>query len=150
MISLALAFVISCKPIDLTPFTVKGNTERGLSLSITLDGSRLLDASGELVWATSRFGFKVLFAADDSWVAFKGPYPVGGLVIVRTQKGALPVAVEPMSALSAAEQSRVPITSCGPSWFAGWKSTARGLALTVEQGGPQLTLYVSPSGALTR
>lgn len=148
--TLLLTLLLLCKPIEPAPFVAKGNTRRALQLSVEEYKLQLTDNKGE-VWSHNTTTFKVLFAADDSWVALKGPYPSGEIMIAPTSRDAAVITVSPLQHLTDKEKERVPQTSCGESWFAGWASSKKGLKLTVDQGAePKLTLYVSPLGLVTR
>ncbi|GEM_PF-3247307 len=145
-----LALVLLCKPIDPTPFQAKGNTRRQLLLEVGEYKAQLTDNKGE-VWTNDSTAFKVLFAADDSWVAMKGPYPSGSVMIAPTIRDSAVIGVDPMAALTEKEKALVPQTDCGEAWFADWASSKRGLKLTIEQGtGKKVTLYVSPLGVVSR
>lgn len=145
-----LALLLLCKPVEPTPFTAKGNTRRALQLSVEEYKVQLTDNKGE-VWSDATTAFKVLFAADDSWVALKGPYPTGDILIAPTTRDAAMITVSPLQHLTDKEKERVPQTSCGEAWFADWASSKKGLKLTVEQGSaPKIFLYVSPLGLVSR
>jgi hypothetical protein len=131
--SLLLALVLTCKPVDQHPFTAKGNTKRGLTLEVKLDRLTLKERD-EPLWRTEQSGFAVMFAADDSWVALKGPYPTGVILIAETKKGTPPKTVDPLASLTPEERKRVPQTDCGASWFKAWKNDPKALRLTVDQG----------------
>ncbi|MBK7857488.1 MAG: hypothetical protein IPJ65_02460 [Archangiaceae bacterium] len=150
MIRLAAALLLLCKPVELRSFVAKSNSKRAMLLEVT-PKSLTLRESGAVLWSTGQGGFAVMFADDDSWVAVKGPYPVGSVLIAATRARAKPVWVDPLTALSDEEKKRVPVTDCGVSWFKGWKNTPQTLELTVDQGdAAPLTLYVEPSGRVIR
>lgn len=150
MIALLVALLLDCKPVELRPFTANGNGKRGLTLEVKKTGVTLYEGRAAL-WSSGQGAFAVMFAADDSWVALKGPYPSGSIVIAPTARGAKPVAVDPLEHLTAEERARIPVTSCGAAWFKGWRNAVKALELTVDQGdAPPLTLHVSPAGAVSR
>lgn len=151
MLALALAVVLDCKPVEFHPFTARGTTKRQLTLDVTKKGMTLKE-KGAVLWTTEQYFFAVMIAEDDSWVAAKGPYPIGSIFIAAAAPGAKPVLVDPMQHLSEDEKKRVPETSCGTSWFGGWKNTPKVLELTVNQGqdAPALTLRVKPDGSVSR
>lgn len=145
-----LALLLLCKPVEPTPFTAKGNTRRALQLDVGEYKVQLTDNKGE-VWSDKTTAFKVLFAADDSWVAMKGPYPSGEVQIAPTTRDAAIISVNPLAHLTDKEKALVPETSCGEAWFSDWASSKKGLKLTIEQGaGPKVTLYVSSLGIVSR
>jgi len=150
MIALLAMLVLECKPVELTPFTATGFTKRKLAVVITKKSVTVTDASGPL-FSDVNPPFAVMIADDDGWVAMKGPYPVGSIRIAPTTKGAKLTVVDPLEHLSPEERKRVPETSCGTSWFAGWKNPPAGLLLEVAQGeAPALRLRVKPDGTVSR
>lgn len=147
---LLLALLLLCKPTDFKAFTAKGNTRRALQMSVEEFKVQLTDNKGE-VWADHLSAYKVLFAADDSWVAMKGPDPVGDVMIAPTSRDAAVITVTPIDHLSEKEKALVPHTDCGEAWFADWSSSRKGLKLTIDQGSaPKVILYVSEVGIVTR
>lgn len=150
ILALAVSLLLDCKPVEQNPFTARGNTKRGLTLELTKKSMTLREAKAAL-WTADDYWFAVMFAEDDSWVAVKGPYPVGSIAIAPTSKGAKLTVVDPMEHLSAEERKRIPETSCGTSWFKGWKNTPKALELTVDQGAEKaVTLHVTPDGKVSR
>lgn len=148
MLSLALALMLDCKPVEFKPLSV---SQHELALSID-EHSMTLTKGTATLWKDLPGGwFKVLFADDDSWVAMRGPYGVDSIYIVPVTANAKGKSVDPTEHLKPDEKLRVPDTSCGRMWFQEWKSTRRGLELTIAQGQkPAVKLYVSPAGAVTR
>ncbi len=150
MIALLLAVVLDCKPVELSAFTARGFTKRKLSVAVTKTSVTVLEDTRPL-FTDREPPFAVMIAEDDGWVAMKGPYPVGVVRIAPTVAGAKLAVVDPLEHLSPEERKRVPETSCGTSWFAGWKNTRGTLVLQVSQGdAPQLTLRVKPDGTVSR
>ena len=150
ILALAVALLLDCKPVEQNPFTARGNTKRGLTLQLTKKSMSLREGSAQL-WSVADYWFAVMFAEDDGWVAVKGPYPTGSIGIAPTSKGAKLTVVDPLQHLTAEEQQRIPETSCGTSWFRGWKNTPKALELSIDQGAEKaVTLHVAPDGRVTR
>jgi hypothetical protein len=150
VISLLLALVLDCKPVELLPFKAEGFTRRKVKVEVTKK-SVTATAGAAVLWTSDQPPFAVMIAEDDSWIALKGPYPVGSIRIAAAQPGSTLATVDPLEHLTAEERKRVPETSCGTSWFKGWKNTPRRLELTIDQGeSPPLTLRVQPDGMVSR
>ncbi|MBL8951021.1 MAG: hypothetical protein JNK82_09610 [Myxococcaceae bacterium] len=150
MVALMLAVVLECKPVELRPYTVKGNTKRGVSVVVT-EAAMTVNEGGKVLFTDEHPPFKVLIASDDGWVATKGPYPSGSVQIAPVKEGATLVTVDPLEHLTADERKKVPETSCGTSWFKGWKNEAAALELEVAQDrAPSLKVRVKPDGTVTR
>ena len=150
MPALLLALLLDCKPVELTPYTVKGTTKRNVTVVVTKDAATVKEGATVLFTEASA-PFKVLLAADDGWVAMKGPYPIGSIRIAPVQKGAKLTTVDPLEHLTPEERQRVPETSCGTSWFRDWKGTPGELELEVAQGEAKpLVLRVKPDGSVSR
>ena len=149
MLALAVALLLDCKPVELNPFTARGTTKRKLTVEVTKKALAVKEGSAVL-W-TDQPWFAVMIAEDDSWVALKGPYPIGSIRIAPAVKDARPATVDPLEHLTPEERKRVPETSCGTSWFGGWRNAPGALVLNVNQGeSPPLTLYVTPDGKVSR
>ncbi len=147
---LLLALLVLCGPENPTPFVAKGHTRRGFQLQVEELKVQLSDEKG-VVWSNPSRAFQVIFAADDSWVAMKGPDPTGDLEIAPTTLDAAVFTVSPLEHLSEKEKARVPKSECGDAWFAAWASSRKGLKLTIAQSeGPKVTLYVAPDGTVSR
>ena len=150
MTALLSLLLMMCKPVEPITFVAKGNTRRALQLSVEEYKVQLTDNKGE-VWSDRITAFKVLFAADDSWVAMKGPHPVGEILIAPSTRDAAVISVTPLQHLTEKEKALVPQSDCGEAWFADWASSKKGLKLTIDQGSaPKVTLYVSPLGLVSR
>ena len=148
--ALLLAVVLDCKPVELLPFTAQGHTKRGLKVEVTKKGVTVR-VGQSVLWSTEGHAFAVMISEEDQWVALKGPYPTGSITIAPATVGAKPVTVDPLAHLTPDERQRVPVTSCGVSWFKGWRNAPRVLLLEVEQGeAPAVMLQVKPDGTVSR
>lgn len=160
----ALAVVLTaagaspCVPAELVPFTAKGSTARGLTLSVA-ERSSVLKEGDQVVWTLPVSAFAVVFAPDDSWVAFSPGMRSETLQWVPTRAGAKPVSINLVGQLSRDERTFLTFSSCGLQWFSGWKATPQGLEVYVGQNGqarpteraaPGITFLVGPDGTVAR
>jgi hypothetical protein len=150
VIALLVALVLDCKPVELVPFTASGFTRRGITVEVTKKTVTAM-AARQVLWTAEQPPFAVMIGEDDSWIAMKGPYPVGEVRIAAATAGAKLISVDPLAHLTPEERQKVPETSCGTSWFKGWRNTPRRLTLEVDQGAaPAVVLKVAPDGVVGR
>lgn len=147
-----------CMPAPFEAFTAKGNTTRRLTVEVGERSSELKQA-GETVWKLPVTAFSVLFADDDTWVAFSPGLGETKIRIAGTAVKAQVSEVDVVSRLTQDERTFLTFSSCGTQWFAGWKSSPKGLRVFVTQKGQArptqaeaagIEFLIAPDGTVTR